>query len=76
VAVTALVVLESGAMITAPDRRTRLHLRFGLRALRLLRDRPQFPTILRRQRDDAVDHSQNDRGQLLECFIDDIDAGA
>jgi site-specific recombinase XerD len=37
---------------------------------------PQFLTILRRQRDDAVDHGQEDRAQLLEGFIDDIDAGA
>jgi site-specific recombinase XerD len=37
---------------------------------------PQFLTILRRQRDDAVDHGQKDRVQLLEGFIDDIDAGA
>jgi site-specific recombinase XerD len=37
---------------------------------------PQFLTILRRQRDDAVGHGQKDRVQLLEGFIDDIDAGA
>jgi hypothetical protein len=37
---------------------------------------PQFLTILRRQRDDAVGHGQDDRAQLLEVFIDDIDAGA
>jgi integrase len=37
---------------------------------------PQFLTILRRQRDDAVDHGQEGRAQLLEGFIDDIDAGA
>ena len=37
---------------------------------------PQFLTILRRQRDDAVGHGQEDRAQLLEGFIDDIDAGA
>ena len=36
---------------------------------------PQFLTILRRQRDDAVGHGQEDRAQLLEGFIDDIDAG-
>jgi hypothetical protein len=35
----------------------------------------QFLTILRRQRDDAVDHGQQDRVHLLEGFIDDIDAG-
>src|ERR1700722_7632044 len=35
---------------------------------------PQFLTILRRQRDDAVGHGQEDRAQLLEGFIDDIDA--
>ena len=29
-----------------------------------------------RQRDDAVGHGQGDRAQLLEGFIDDIDAGA
>ena len=37
---------------------------------------PQFLTILRRQRDDAVGHGQEDRAQLLEGFIDDIDSGA
>jgi integrase len=37
---------------------------------------PQFLTILRRQRDDAVVHRQEDRAQLLEGFIDDIDVGA
>jgi integrase len=37
---------------------------------------PQFLTILRRQRDDAVDHGQQDRVQLLKGFIDDIDAEA
>ena len=31
---------------------------------------PQFLTILRRQRDDAVGHGQEDRAQLLEGFID------
>jgi hypothetical protein len=37
---------------------------------------PQFLTILRRQRNDAVDHGQEDRALLLEGFIDGIDAGA
>ena len=37
---------------------------------------PQFLTILRRQRDDAVGHGQEDRVQLLEGFIEDIDAEA
>jgi integrase len=37
---------------------------------------PQFLTILRRQREDAVVHGQEDRVQLLEGFIDDIDAGS
>jgi len=37
---------------------------------------PQFLTILRRQRDDAVGHGQEDRAQLLEGFIEVIDAGA
>ena len=37
---------------------------------------PQFLTILRRQRDDAVGHAQEDRVQLLEGFIEDIDAEA
>ncbi len=37
---------------------------------------PEFLTILRRQRDDAVGHGQEDRAELLEGFIDDIDAGA
>jgi hypothetical protein len=33
----------------------------------------QFLTILRRQRDDAADHRQEDRVQLLEGFIKRID---
>ena len=36
---------------------------------------PQFLTILRRQRDDADRHGQEDRAQLLEGFIEEIDAG-
>jgi integrase len=35
---------------------------------------PQFLTILRRQRDDADRHGQGDRVQLLEGFIEEIDA--
>lgn len=34
---------------------------------------PQFLTILRRQRDDAADHGQGDRVQLLAGFIEEID---
>jgi integrase len=34
---------------------------------------PQFLTILRRQRDDAVGHCQEDRAQLLEGFLKEID---
>ncbi len=34
---------------------------------------PQFLTVLRRQRDDAVGDGEEDRAQLLEGFIDDID---
>jgi hypothetical protein len=34
---------------------------------------PQFLTILRRQRDDADRHGQEDRAQLLEGFIEEID---
>jgi integrase len=37
---------------------------------------PQFLTILRRQRTDAISHGQEDRAQLLEGFIEDIDTGA
>ncbi len=36
---------------------------------------PQFLTILRRQRDDAVGFGQEDRVQLLEGFIEEIDGG-
>ena len=36
---------------------------------------PQFLTILRRQRDDAVDHGQEDRVELLEGFIENIGGG-
>jgi hypothetical protein len=35
---------------------------------------PQFLTILRRQRDDADRHGQEDRAQLLEGFIEEIDS--
>ena len=35
---------------------------------------PQFLTILRRQRNDAVGHGQEDRAELLEGFIENIDA--
>ncbi len=34
---------------------------------------PQFLTILRHQRDDAIDHGQEDRVQLLGSFIEEID---
>jgi hypothetical protein len=34
---------------------------------------PQFLTILRRQREDAVDHGQEDRAQLFEGFLKEID---
>ncbi len=34
---------------------------------------PQFLTILRRQRDDADRHGQEDRAQLLESFIEGHD---
>jgi site-specific recombinase XerD len=37
---------------------------------------PKFLTILRRQRDDAAVHGQEDRVGLLKSFIDDIDTGA
>ncbi len=36
---------------------------------------PQFLTILRRQRDDAVGHGQEDRAELLKGFIENIDGG-
>ena len=34
---------------------------------------PQFLTILRRQRDDAVGHNQDDRVDLLDGFLREID---
>jgi hypothetical protein len=34
---------------------------------------PQFLTILRRQRDDADRYGQEDRAQLLEGFIEEVD---
>ena len=34
---------------------------------------PQFLTILRRQRDDAASHSQDDRVELLDGFLKEID---
>ena len=34
---------------------------------------PQFLTILRRQRDDAIDHGQEDRVGLLDGFLKEID---
>ncbi|HEY2213693.1 MAG TPA: tyrosine-type recombinase/integrase [Acidimicrobiales bacterium] len=37
---------------------------------------PQFVTVLHRQRQDALDHGQEDRAQLLSGFLKDIDGGA
>jgi integrase len=34
---------------------------------------PQFLTILRRQREDAIDHGAEDRAQLFEGFLKEID---
>jgi hypothetical protein len=37
---------------------------------------PQFLTILRRQRDDAEHHSQEDRVELLDGFLEEIDGSS
>ena len=37
---------------------------------------PQFVTILRRQRDDAIQHDEPDRAQLYAELLDGIDESA
>ncbi len=61
-------------MVTAPDRQgsTAPSSRSVSAAASSRPDR-SFLTILRRQRDDAVGHGQEDRVELLDGFLKEID---